>query len=231
MPTRGSRGTDPRKGIPIFLAKRRPPPVVGRKTCEVVWQLPQTYPDIFSTSPRILMPAFLQKSISFLTSSNDTSCGVVTTTAPSTPDSLSNELTDRFSASTPIIFGIEGPLISVSQTYTVDSGFDAKAWASNVEKVDLPTPPLPDRTRILLGYLDRALLVQRHRWTDWGIRRRHHLGLLVLIRGRDSALHGGSGATRLGVFVGAAKSAAVVSVRAGAIFFTCLSSKLNTVAL
>jgi hypothetical protein len=39
--------------------------------------------------------------------------------------------------------------MSVSQRPTVDSGFEANACARSEEKVDLPTPPLPDSTRIL----------------------------------------------------------------------------------
>jgi hypothetical protein len=32
---------------------------------------------------------------------------------------------------------------------TVEEGFDAKPWDNIVENVDFPTPPLPERTRIL----------------------------------------------------------------------------------
>ena len=39
--------------------------------------------------------------------------------------------------------------MSVSMIATVDSGFEAKAWERSAEKVDFPTPPLPDKTRIL----------------------------------------------------------------------------------
>jgi hypothetical protein len=39
--------------------------------------------------------------------------------------------------------------MSVSISPTVNDGFDAKPCDSIVLKVDLPTPPLPERTRIL----------------------------------------------------------------------------------
>lgn len=39
--------------------------------------------------------------------------------------------------------------MSVSISPTVESGFAANAWDNSEENVDLPTPPLPERTRIL----------------------------------------------------------------------------------
>lgn len=45
----------------------------------------QTKTDIFSTTPKIFMLTFRQKSISFRTSNKATSCGVVTITAPVSP--------------------------------------------------------------------------------------------------------------------------------------------------
>ena len=42
-----------------------------------------------------------------------------------------------------------GPQMSVSMSPTVCAGFEAKPCESMVLKVDLPTPPLPERTRIL----------------------------------------------------------------------------------
>ena len=45
-------------------------------------------PAIFSTTPNIGIPTLRQKLISLRTSNNDTSCGVVTITAPSTEESL-----------------------------------------------------------------------------------------------------------------------------------------------
>ena len=39
--------------------------------------------------------------------------------------------------------------MSVSITPTADSGLAAKACESREEKVDFPTPPFPDKTRIL----------------------------------------------------------------------------------
>ena len=53
-----------------------------------------------------------------------------------------------------------GPHISVSIRPTVAAGLDAKAWASMVENVDLPTPPLPERTRILCRILDRRAVMR-----------------------------------------------------------------------
>jgi hypothetical protein len=53
------------------------------------------------------------------------------------------------SSSTPIIFGIDGPQMSVSIRPTVEEGFDAKPCESIVLNVLFPTPPLPLRTRIL----------------------------------------------------------------------------------
>ncbi|EZG03341.1 hypothetical protein H106_06825 [Trichophyton rubrum CBS 735.88] len=58
-------------------------------------------------------------------------------------------LTWIVSASTSIILGMEGPQMSASMMPTVDCGFEANACASRAEKVDLPTPPLPESTRIL----------------------------------------------------------------------------------
>ena len=42
-----------------------------------------------------------------------------------------------------------GPQMSVSMSPTVDDGFDAKPCDRPTLKVDFPTPPLPERTRIL----------------------------------------------------------------------------------
>lgn len=48
----------------------------------------QAKPDIFSTTPIIGTPTFLQNVISFLTSNKLTSCGVVITMAPVSPASF-----------------------------------------------------------------------------------------------------------------------------------------------
>jgi hypothetical protein len=41
---------------------------------------------------------------------------------------------------------------------TVESGLEAKAWASRDVNVDFPTPPLPDKTNILCR-IDASLAV------------------------------------------------------------------------
>lgn len=46
------------------------------------WQHGQTKTAIFSITPKMFMLTFLQKSISLRTSRSETSCGVVTSTAP-----------------------------------------------------------------------------------------------------------------------------------------------------
>lgn len=58
-------------------------------------------------------------------------------------------LTWIVSCSTPIILGMLGPQMSVSIIPTMESALEAKACASMVVKVDLPTPPFPERIRIL----------------------------------------------------------------------------------
>ena len=59
------------------------PPVIGGKILLLQSQLGQTNPLMFSTTPITYNPVFLQKFISFLTSANATSYGVVTIIAPS----------------------------------------------------------------------------------------------------------------------------------------------------
>jgi hypothetical protein len=82
LPILGSRGIDPKKGTfiswHIFLA----PPAEGAKIIDSFVHLGQTNPLMFSMTPIILTPTFLQKLISFLTSCIAISCGVVTMTAP-----------------------------------------------------------------------------------------------------------------------------------------------------
>ena len=58
-------------------------------------------PRMFSTMPSTRRPVFLQKLISLRTSAMATSCGVVTTTAPSTPQPLRYWITDRCSSEVP----------------------------------------------------------------------------------------------------------------------------------
>lgn len=65
------------------------------------WQCGQTKVDIFSMTPKILMLVFLQKSISFLTSNNATSCGVVTIMAPVKSASDKYVATDKCSSEVP----------------------------------------------------------------------------------------------------------------------------------
>ncbi|KAH3683407.1 hypothetical protein WICPIJ_005626 [Wickerhamomyces pijperi] len=88
LPILGSSGTAPKNGIPNSSHKALPPPVVGLKIIDSFLHPGQTNPDMFSTRPRILIFALRQKSISFLTSNSATSWGVVTTNAPSIPDSF-----------------------------------------------------------------------------------------------------------------------------------------------
>ena len=64
------------------------------------------------------------------------------------------------SCSTPSIFGMLGPQMSVSIMPTVWVGEEAKAWASMVVKVDFPTPPLPLRIRILWVMEERRALMR-----------------------------------------------------------------------
>mmetsp|Transcript_15044 Transcript_15044/g.38482 ORF Transcript_15044/g.38482 Transcript_15044/m.38482 type:complete len:284 (+) Transcript_15044:430-1281(+) len=196
-----------------------------------------TKPDMFSTTPRIGVPDFLQKLISLRTSTRETSWGVVTMTAPSmlqvfknctkemcsslvpggesmtkksmSPQSTSFKnclispvflgplqitassrlgsinatlITPRFSftytgchpapdcvtvcPSRPSMVGAEGPQMSTSRRPTSGRERSSSRSAEEVPgagavrgeerekaswaaRVDLPTPPLPDRTRIL----------------------------------------------------------------------------------
>ena len=52
-----------------------------------------------------------------------------------------------------------GPQMSVSIRPTVEDGFDAKPCESMVLKVDLPTPPLPERMRILCLTEERRAVI------------------------------------------------------------------------
>lgn len=101
FPILGSIGKVPKRGTLTSSAKDLPPPVlkmlvhslhVGQTNLEkniidleISYDLLifATYPLIFSINPSTEMPVFLQKVISFLTSSIETCCGVVTITAPS----------------------------------------------------------------------------------------------------------------------------------------------------
>src|SRR5690349_2127530 len=69
-------------------------------------------------------------------------------------------LTCIVSSSTPNILGMLGPQISVSMSPLVREGFDAKAKERSVLKVDLPTPPLPERTRILCRTEERRSVMR-----------------------------------------------------------------------
>ena len=51
MESRGSSGTLPRNGAPISAAIFSAPPEVGAKISEVVAQVGQEKPDMFSTTP------------------------------------------------------------------------------------------------------------------------------------------------------------------------------------
>ena len=65
------------------------------------------------------------------------------------------------SCSTPIIFGMLGPQMSVSIMPTaVGEGEEEKAWARRVVNVDFPTPPLPLRIRILWVIEERRALMR-----------------------------------------------------------------------
>ena len=83
IPTNGSKGTDPKKGICMSLAIPLTPPSTGGKIFESLLHLGQTKAHIFSIIPITGTPTFLQKFTSFRTSNKATSCGVVTITAPS----------------------------------------------------------------------------------------------------------------------------------------------------
>lgn len=50
------------------------------------------------------------------------------------------------SLSTPMIFGMEGPVRSRSRMPICEVGLCANAWARRPVRVLLPTPPLPLRT-------------------------------------------------------------------------------------
>ena len=101
LPIRGSRGMAPRYPTPVSCARRLAPPVEGLKICDSPLQDGQTNPDIFSTKPMTGMPTLRQKSISLRTSCNATSCGVVTRTAPSIPDSFKYCTIERCSSDVP----------------------------------------------------------------------------------------------------------------------------------
>lgn len=60
----------------------------------------------------------------------------------------------NFESCSPSIRGIDGPQISTSMTPVCRSSSLASAHPSAVVKVDLPTPPLPDRMRIFLLTVD-----------------------------------------------------------------------------
>lgn len=74
------------------------------------------------------------------------------------------------SGATPIMRGILGPQISVSMMPMVLVWSEAKAWASMVVKVDLPTPPLPLRMRILWWMEERREVMRgRSGSGPWGV--------------------------------------------------------------
>ena len=50
--------------------------------------------------------------------------------------------------------------MSVSMMPTMFAGFEAKAWASMVVKVDFPTPPLPERIKILCLIPERRAVMR-----------------------------------------------------------------------
>jgi hypothetical protein len=81
--TFGSRGILPKSDKLYCLHIYSAPPVVGWNISVWCEQFGHTNPLIFSTTPNICVLVFWQKLISFRTSANDTSYGVVTTTAPS----------------------------------------------------------------------------------------------------------------------------------------------------
>lgn len=95
------QGNSPQERNAHLLGQSSPTAGRSSEDLRLVGALRQTKPDMFSTRPRTRIPALRQKSISLRTSSRDTSCGVVTTTAPSTADSLRSELTDRCSSDVP----------------------------------------------------------------------------------------------------------------------------------
>ena len=74
--TRGSSGTEPRKGSSKASAVRLPPPLP--KISAVSPQCGHTKPDMFSTRPKIGIFTVLQKLMDLRTSASATSCGVVT---------------------------------------------------------------------------------------------------------------------------------------------------------
>ena len=71
-----------------------------------------------------------------------------------------SELMWMDSVSTPSIFGMLGPQMSVSIIPTVVVGEREKAWARRVVNVDLPTPPLPLRIRILWVMRERRVVMR-----------------------------------------------------------------------
>mmetsp|Transcript_49241 Transcript_49241/g.76892 ORF Transcript_49241/g.76892 Transcript_49241/m.76892 type:complete len:216 (-) Transcript_49241:592-1239(-) len=77
-----SMGKLPRNLTPMSWHIFSAPPVEGWKILVSVLHFGHTNPAMFSTTPSTGRPTFLQKFISFLTSRRDTSCGVVTMTAP-----------------------------------------------------------------------------------------------------------------------------------------------------
>lgn len=81
VPTLGSMGNTPKNGTFTISARATPPPLLNILVHSV--QCGHTKPLIFSIMPKIGIPVFLQKVTSFLTSSIETACGVVTITAPS----------------------------------------------------------------------------------------------------------------------------------------------------
>ncbi|KAH9882522.1 hypothetical protein J1614_000758 [Plenodomus biglobosus] len=76
----GSIGTLPKNSTPNSLAMTSPPPLLN--TLVHSEQFGQTKPAMFSMTPRTLIPVFLQKLSSFLTSEIEMAWGVVTMTAP-----------------------------------------------------------------------------------------------------------------------------------------------------
>jgi hypothetical protein len=70
------------------------------------------------------------------------------------------------SDSTPMIFGIEGPVRSRSRMPTYESGLCANAWARRPVSVLLPTPPFPLRTLCYLS--DMVLCFVFGRWRGRG---------------------------------------------------------------
>ncbi len=94
------RGILPRNGTSYFLAASSPPPFL--KIFTVSPQCGQTKPLMFSTSPRTFSFICEAKLMAFFASSRATSCGVTTTTTPST----SGTIWATLSASSPVPGGI-----------------------------------------------------------------------------------------------------------------------------